>query len=196
MMTISSHQSVASDQPPADDENRQIPLDTEASKQALRNCFLSALRTDRVIQVFGPYVASHDRELLKQTEICTKRFRDYYQSLNDTEQRTEAMDHFAEYVYSLTSPRYIKIIFTIILNLVKEGAFMEADLETFCRRLLVSNELTLKKPHHWCHVFNLIDHVVQFVNYKVCQHLFINTLYKMHEVIQQNPYSSIRNAFE
>lgn len=92
------------------------------------------------------------------------------------------MEHLSEYIYSLTAPRYLRTIFSIILTLIKEHAFLEADLAVFCRRLVESSHLKLSKSHHWCHVFTLIDHVVQLVNYKVCQHLLINTLYKMAEV--------------
>ena len=58
-----------------------------------------------------------------------------------TAQREELMEHLADYVYSLRSPRYLRIIFQIISNLVKERAFQESDLNLLCRRLVESQHL-------------------------------------------------------
>ena len=197
MIQVSSQNSLPGPDsvPPCDDDSnsRNITTDAEHAKRALRSCFTSALRTDTVIQVFGPYIASQEFERVKQAEVCARRFREYYNSFDTTtsenpdivlKQRRQVMEHLAEYIYSLTSPRYISSIFKIILNLVTERAFHEPDLELFCRRLVESTQLTLKKPHHWYHVFELIYEVVQSVNYKVCQHLLINTLYKMAEILK------------
>ena len=54
-------------------------------RRALKACFATALRTDTVIQVFGPYIASQEEERIKQTDICARRFRDHYNSFQGNE---------------------------------------------------------------------------------------------------------------
>ena len=142
MIQVSSQNSLPGPDsvPPGDDEtnSRHVGMDVEHAKRALRNCFTSALRTDTVIQVFGPYIASQEYERVKQAEVCARRFREYYNSFENNpenpipdsglviKQRRQVMEHLSEYIYSLTSPRYITSIFKIILNLVSERAFHEA----------------------------------------------------------------------
>merc|ERR1712106_124818 len=166
----------------------------ELARRALKACFATALRTDTVIQVFGPYIASQEEERTKQSDICARRFREHYNSFqahsDGDSQREELMEHLADYVYSLRSPRYLRIIFAIIGTLVKERAFQESDLARLCRRLVESPHLKLRQPHHWCHVFTLLDQVVQIVHYKSCQHLLINILFKMAEV----PFNAVSSS--
>ena len=79
MMAMAEQPTTPMQQDPPEVQNGH---DTNQGKRALKACFATALRTDTVIQVFGPYIASQEEERVKQTEICARKFRDHYNSFN------------------------------------------------------------------------------------------------------------------
>ena len=140
--------------------------------------------------MFGPYVASPNDSRQTQTRICSQQFRQFYQDLPpiDTKEtplsgpRISVLKWLCEYVYSLTSPRYINLIFHIISTMINEKSFGENDLKYLCANFLEHQYLSIKKPHHWTAVFSLIHQVIEIVNYKTCQRLLICTLYKISDL--------------
>ena len=121
--------------------------------------------------------------------MCVRKFHELYEGLPEFDpadhnklspERGEVIKWLCEYIYSLSSPRYVTLIFYILSMMVKNGSFRSSQnqysdlgLKELSEQLFESEELTIKRPHHWIAVFNLIGEIVEVVNYKAIQKILI-----------------------
>ena len=130
--------------------------------------------------------------------MCVRKFHELYEGLPEFDpadasklspERAEVIKWLCEYIYSLSSPRYVTLVFYILTMMVKNGSFRSTQnqysdlgLKELSEQLFESEDLSIKKPHHWTAVFNLIGEIVEVVNYKAIQKILIIIVNKLPRI--------------